>query len=654
MGPLIQRVIALNQRYKFWILTAVDLILVPLAFWIAILLQSGVQGAYQSFLDTLSYLPFLLMASFSMSYVLGMLRLKLKEYDGDAILRSLLISITLGMCSYALSRLSQIGLGPAVHVVFALVHFIATFAARRLLYFVLVQIYRRSNVVSRIAIYGAGRTGMALAHELHNRAGLMVYAFLDDNGTLSGMNLNGLPIYSAVHAERLIDKYKINRIILAMPSVSVQKQTFISKRLAKLGIEVETLPAFAQLLGGDKLMGKLMPAGTSALLPRENLASSIVTGCTAYRGETIMISGAGGSIGIELCRQVMTCRPAKLVLFEMSEFALYNAEAEMRVLGEAIGCEIVPVLGSVCDAVHVRQAIIAHKVDVVLHAAAYKHVPLVEANARVGIANNSLGTAVIARAARDLDVSRFVLVSTDKAVRPGNMMGTSKRLAELTVQDLASRSNKTIFSIVRFGNVMGSSGSVIPLFREQIARGGPVTVTDPRVTRYFMTIPEAARLVLLAGSFAEGGEVYVLDMGRPMKIIDLARKLIAAAGYSERNTDNPDGDIEIVTTGLRPGEKLHEELMVRKGAQTTEHPKIIRVREDQLSEIETAAVLRDLREAVDRGDDLEIFSIMVRAVPEYNPQSLPADAPQLQIIRDHKARELARNRGKNDGPTPAQ
>ncbi|MER5172707.1 nucleoside-diphosphate sugar epimerase/dehydratase [Thioclava sp. GXIMD2076] len=649
MPSLTRRLVALNQKTKFCILAVVDLMMVPLTFWLALILRFGLEEAVNTFRFTLVYLPFLLMVSVGLGSVLGMFNRKLKDFDGEAVLRSLAISVALGISSYLLSTISHVNAGLRLHILFAIVHFVATVGMRQFLYFLLVQIYRQSNVVSRIAIYGAGRTGMALAHELRNRPGMMIYAFLDDNGTLDGMNLNGVPIFSGVHADKVIERHKINRVILAMPSVSVQKQTFISKRLARLGIDVETLPAFARLTGETNLLTKLMPAGTAALLPRENLEKKISNSHTAYRGRVVMISGAGGSIGIELCRQVMTSRPSKLVLFELSEYALYQAEAEMRVLGEAIGCEIVPVLGSVCDSVHVRETLAQHRVEVVLHAAAYKHVPLVESNARVGISNNALGTAVLARAARDCGVRRFVLVSTDKAVRPSNLMGASKRFAELTVQDLAGRSQGTIYSIVRFGNVMGSSGSVIPLFKEQIARGGPVTVTDPRMTRYFMTIPEAARLVLAAGAFAEGGEVYVLDMGRPMKIVDLAAKLIDAAGFTVRSEENPEGDIEIAFTGLRPGEKLHEELMVRKGAQTTDHPKIIRVREDMLSEIEMAAALRDLREAVDLGDTAGILGVILKSVPEYVPRSLPEGSLQLRL-----ARELREIRKDDASGTPAE
>lgn len=639
---ILKSIISLSRAQKGWILLAVDLALVPAAFFAALLLQqAGAEPLGPTMAEQAAQIPLLLLCTAGLTTLFGLDQMKLREYHGEAVMRTLALATLLALCSAALGRLTRLEQPVGFHVVFALVYFVAFFLTRLALTRLLVELYRRSHTFLRVAIYGAGRTGMALARELRQSDDVIVSAFLDDNASLAGMTMNGLPIYSGVHAAQVKEAHKISCVILAMPSVSADKQTFISKRLEKIGLEVQSLPAFTQLYGGEELLGKLTPIGPNALLARAALNDEMGYGCGAYHGANVLISGAGGSIGLELCRQIMACRPAKLVLFELSELALYNAEAEMRVLAEAVGSEIVPVLGSVADTVHVAQVFERHRIDVVLHAAAYKHVPLVEMNARVGIANNSLGTAVIAKAAREAGVKRFVLVSSDKAVRPGNLMGASKRLAELVVQDLAARSDKTIFSIVRFGNVLGSSGSVIPLFQEQIARGGPVTLTDERVTRYFMTIQEASKLVLLAGSFAEGGEVFVLDMGKPVRIGELARRLIQASGYTVRDAENPNGDIEIVTTGLRPGEKLHEELMVRKGAQTTAHPKIIHVREDHLSEIETAAALRDLRDAIERGADADLIAVVAHAVREYAPQSLPEGALQCQVVQARRAAEVS-------------
>ncbi|WP_444452801.1 polysaccharide biosynthesis protein [Rhodobacter capsulatus] len=638
---LFKSIISLSRRQKSSILLAVDVLLVPLSFCLALLLLSEGSGTLSLIRSHVLELPLLIVEAGMLSQVLGLSRIKLREYQGEAVMRSAVLAASMTITSALQSRFAEVAQAPGLHVVFGLLYFTAFFFSRVGLTRILTAIYRNSRTLSRVAIYGAGRTGMALARELRNSDDFVVCAFLDDNATLAGMTMNGVPIHSGVHAARVIEQYKINRVIIAMPSVSTDKQTFISKRLENLGLQVHSLPAFTQIHGGKELLDLLRPVGTAALLCRDPLSHELTAGRNAYRDANVLISGAGGSIGLELCRQVVSCRPKRLVLYELSELALYNAEAEMRVLTEATGVEIVPVLGSVADRVQVMQVLDEHDIEIVLHAAAYKHVPLVEMNARAGMANNVLGTAILARAAREAQVKRFVLVSTDKAVRPGNLMGASKRLAELIVQDLAARPGNTVFSIVRFGNVLGSSGSVVPLFQEQIARGGPVTLTDKRVTRYFMTIQEASRLVLLAGSFAEGGEVFVLDMGKPVKIIELARRLIESSGFTVRDAHNPDGDIEIVTTGLRPGEKLHEELMVRKGAQTTAHPKIISVREDHLSELATAAALRDLREAIDRGSDVDVISVVARAVPEYAPQSLPASSLQCQVVKAQRTERTA-------------
>jgi len=327
----------------------------------------------------------------------------------------------------------------------------------------------------------------------------------------------------------------------------------------------------------------------------------------AYGGKCILITGAGGSVGSELCRQLLRYKPKTIVLFDVSEIALYTIERELAGRADAAEINFIPILGTVTEARQVRALLAEHAVDVIFHAAAYKHVPLVESNPIAGLVNNVLGTRTLAEAALEEGVKRFILISTDKAVRPTNVMGASKRMAEFVVQDMARRSNSTDFSIVRFGNVLGSSGSVVPLFREQIKRGGPVTLTHEDVTRYFMTIAEAANLVLIAGglSMSRGpheGDLFVLDMGQPIKIRDLAERMIKAAGYSVKSAANPDGDIEVVVIGLRPGEKLHEELLIKPGMLTTPHEKILRVQEHGLTSVEMSSALRELRNAVAVGN----------------------------------------------------
>jgi FlaA1/EpsC-like NDP-sugar epimerase len=631
---MIRTLVAMTRRQKGLILLGMDLCLVPLALLSSLALHAAPLNPLALFVDFAPYLGVASLAGAALSIGLGVPFIPLKDYQLSGVLRHTAVALGIVMVSALLATYSgqQMVQHPGVLVPFGLILLVAMIGLRGGLFYLVLGMYRRSRKVTRVAVYGAGRTGLALAAALRSHPHIVPLVIIDDNATLRGLNLCGLPVMSGGQYAKVVDRFKLNRVILAMPSLSADKQTYLSRRFEKLGVEVQTLPAFAQLLGSDELLTRLTPAGINGLLRADHLRDAGGRGYEEYRGASVMISGAGGSIGLELCRQVLACRPRQLVMLELSELALYNAEAEMRVLAEAAGVRVVPVLGSVQDGPLVEKALAEHRVEIVLHAAAYKHVPLVEANPRVGVANNTLGTAVLAQKAREAGVRRFVLISSDKAVRATSIMGASKRFAELVVQDLAARPGKTRFSIVRFGNVMGSSGSVIPLFQEQIARGGPVTLTDPLVTRYFMSIQEAARLVLLAGAFAEGGEVFVLDMGEPVQIRDLAERLIAAAGFSLRNAENPDGDIEIVVTGLRPGEKLYEELMIAPGVQATAHRKIVKVREASLSELEMAGALKALRDAVAQGSDTGVLSAVARAVADYQPSNAALD--QLERLVD--------------------
>lgn len=440
------------------------------------------------------------------------------------------------------------------------------------------------------------------SHEL-----VVVVAFLDDNVALQTMTVAGLRVLSPDRIEQIVQEREIDRVLLAMPSTSAPKLAQIARRLQSLGLDVLALPSFAQLVGAEALVDNLAPVEPDKFLGRKQVDQVAPAGMSAYTGRSILVTGAGGTIGSELCRQLLSYHPRKLVLFEVSEIALYEIDRELRARHDLGQTEIVPLLATVTDSRAARSAMADNGIEVVLHAAAYKHVPLVEANPIAGLSNNVLGTRILADAAEEAGVERFILISTDKAVRPTNVMGASKRLAELVVQDLAKRSRQTVFSMVRFGNVLGSSGSVVPLFKEQIAKGGPITLTHDDVTRYFMTISEAVKLVLLAGSFSHpgspsGGDVFVLDMGKPMRIRDLAEQMVQAAGYTVRDADHPDGDIEIKMIGLRPGEKLHEELLIGEGLLTTPHNKILRARESSLSELDMAKALQSLRNAMATGD----------------------------------------------------
>ena len=428
---------------------------------------------------------------------------------------------------------------------------------------------------------------------------------MDDNTALHGVMLSGLQVYPPTRIAEIVEQRAIKRVLLAMPSLSPPKQAQIARRLQTMGLEVQTLPSFAQLIGEEALVDKLAVVSPHEFLGRDSRDVPLGDAFSAYVGRSVLVSGAGGSIGSELCRQVLSCRPVRLVLFELSELALYTVDQELRQLLENtdLDVEIIPILGSVTDARQVRKVLVDHDIQVVLHAAAFKHVPLVEVNPLAGLANNVFGTQTLAKEAARTGVERFTLVSSDKAVRPTNIMGASKRLAELVVQDLATRNQKTVFSMVRFGNVLGSSGSVVPLFQEQISRGGPVTVTDERVSRFFMTIREAVTLVLKAGAAARGGEVFVLDMGEPIPIMQLARQVIESTGYSVRDKSNPDGDIEIEVIGLRPGEKICEELTLTDELVGTKYQKIFCARESGRSELEVASALRGLREAMAASDE---------------------------------------------------
>lgn len=600
---LVKSVLSMTRAQKRMVLLMLDIGLVPFAFLFSSIVQYSTISPGRFLFANWPIVPILMVVAVVLSLALRTADTRLKHYDVAAAQRTALFAAILAIVSALLTKLGQMSIPAGFHVNFGLVYLVLCAGSRIILLQTLLAIYRDSEAVTRVIIYGAGQTGMSLATALRARPDILPIAFVDDNPSMRGLILAGLPVFSGAHVDRILEQHRIDQVILAMPSLSTRRQSLLSSRLTKLGLGVQTLPAFAQLTGQKNIIDQLMPAQPVGLLSRKGLHDEMDAGADMYKNARILITGAGGSIGLELCRQVVACEPACVVLFELSEVALYKAEMEMNVLTDGMPVEIVPVLGSVGDGALVERSLKNHKIDVVLHAAAYKHVPLVQMNARAGVANNALATAVLAQQVRACGVGRFVLISTDKAVQPTNIMGASKRIAELVVQGEAARSSDTVFSIVRFGNVLGSSGSVIPRFQEQIAAGGPVTLTHTAVTRYFMTIQEAARLVLIAGSLAEGGEVFVLDMGPSVPIRDLAAKLIDAAGLTVRDEATPDGDIEIVVTGLRPGEKLHEQLTIGETAQSTAHPKILSVREAFLSEIELAAALRDLKEGVNADDD---------------------------------------------------
>ncbi|NKK65160.1 SDR family NAD(P)-dependent oxidoreductase [Rhizobium leguminosarum bv. viciae] len=481
------------------------------------------------------------------------------------------------------------------------------------------------NMLAKVLIYGAGTAGRQLAGALINSAELNVVGYLDDDPRLKGGVMGGLPIYDPSDLPVLAESLGVHNVLLALPSASRQRRNEILEHIRKARVNVRTLPDLTALAQGRIAVSDIRELEIEDLLGREAVAPRQELLDKSMRNKVVMVTGAGGSIGGELCRQILRTGPSSLILIDQNEFALYNIHAELQKLAELYkheNMQIVPILCSVRDQDRMEHVMQSWRPQTLYHAAAYKHVPLVEHNAVEGIKNNVMGTLVAARAANKCGVSNFVLISTDKAVRPTNVMGASKRLAEMVLQALAAESAvdrmRTNFSMVRFGNVLGSSGSVVPLFRQQIKDGGPVTLTHPDITRYFMTISEASQLVIQAGAMAEGGDVFLLDMGEPVRIADLARKMVELSGLAVRDEDNPEGDIELSVTGLRPGEKLFEELLIGDNPETTEHPRIMKAREDFLSWPELSRRLNVLNAALDRNDMIAARATLAELVSGYS------------------------------------
>jgi FlaA1/EpsC-like NDP-sugar epimerase len=479
-----------------------------------------------------------------------------------------------------------------------------------------------------VLIYGAGLAGRQLAAALSRSSEQRLVGFLDDDDQLQGNSLDGRTVYDPTELVQLIPDLGVTDVLLALPSITRQRRLDILDALRHYPVRVRTLPGMSDLAAGRVTMSDVRELDIEDLLGRDPVTPSAALLNHPIRGKVVAVTGAGGSIGSELCRQIAACGPRTLLLVENSEFALYQIHRELEAHfaldageeGRASSVQLVPLLASVQDDGRITQIMQAWRPDTVYHAAAYKHVPLVEHNPVQGLRNNVWGTWVCARAAQAAGAANFVLISTDKAVRPTNVMGASKRLAEMVLQAMAAEAGGTTnFAMVRFGNVLGSSGSVVPLFREQIHNGGPITLTHPDITRYFMTIPEAAQLVIQAGAMAQGGDVFVLDMGEPVRIIDLARRMVELSGLQVKNEQNPTGDIEIQITGLRPGEKLYEELLIGDNPQPTQHARIMKAQEDMLPWHELHTLLRSLEEAMDRNDGAAMRALLQICVQGYQP-----------------------------------
>ena len=475
---------------------------------------------------------------------------------------------------YALAYFTDAFIPTSIPLMFGFLMFAWVWFSRGFIRFI-VRSYLQADVQKkRIAIYGAGNAGQQIAAALYNSDEHLPVLFIDDDPSLTGQQLGRLKVYDAETALKAIPKKHIDEILIALPSVGRMRKSEIVKFLEPAHIKITEIPGLTKLVDGEIRISDIQEVDIIDLLGRDPVPPVLELLAKNIQDKMVLVTGAGGSIGSELCRQIIKNKPKALVIYELTEFALYSIDKELRLNSDVT---IIPILGSVLDQAKLERVMEQYRVQTVYHAAAYKHVPLVECNPLAGLKNNAIGTAFSLNAAVKTGVETFVLISTDKAVRPTNVMGASKRMAELYCQAMAKAQNQTQISIVRFGNVLGSSGSVVPLFKQQIAKGGPITVTHPEVTRYFMTIPEASQLVIQAGALGQGGDVFLLDMGEPVRIQDLARQMIALSGLKVRETGSQEGDIEIQYSGLRPGEKLYEELLIdADNTEVTQHSRILR------------------------------------------------------------------------------
>ncbi|MBW0146830.1 nucleoside-diphosphate sugar epimerase/dehydratase [Marinobacter arenosus] len=562
--------------------------------------------------------------------IFGFIRLGLYRaivrYMSDKAFLTILYGIGISAASLiVLGHWFEIFLPRSVPLIYALLSFSFVAGSRM---WVRVMLNRPSyRNKERVAIVGAGPTGVQLANALSTGIEYQPVVFITLDSSKHKALIHGVPVVGLDHMEFAIRKHRVRKLLLALePATKVNRKQLIG-RLETLGVPVQRTPGVQELISGQARINDIRDLELADLLGRDPVEPDNAMVAASLYQKSVMVTGAGGSIGSELCRQIIRHKPKCLVLFEQTEFSLYRIERELASINQinGLGVELHAVLGSVVHRRRCETVMRSFGVSTVYHAAAYKHVPLVEHNVIEGVQNNVFGTAHAAEAAISAGVERFVLISTDKAVRPTNVMGASKRMAELVLQGLAARQSSTVFSMVRFGNVLGSSGSVVPLFRDQIRDGGPVTVTHPDIIRYFMTIPEASQLVLQAGSMGRGGEVFVLDMGEPVKIADLARKMIHLMGLTEKSEEVPDGDIEIVFTGLRPGEKLYEELLIGDNPQGTQHPRIMMAREVSMSPEDLKVTLNGLLGASQEFDCSRVVEILCSAPTGFAPTGEVAD-----------------------------
>lgn len=619
----------LPRSVKSAMVLATDIILLPMSLWAAFGFRLGVFDvgglfAVDGALSRLSLFDILvvLFASGLLLAFFKLYRIKLHAIDLDAIFRIAVYSLCIMAIASVGAFFLQSGFPRSVPVYFGAIFFILAIGVRLVALRVLQALASVGNIRKPIAIYGAGAAGIQLAASLKQSREVVPTMFLDDNPALHGMIISGCRVKPFSVLERAIKDGRVKQVLIAIPSLSVSRRAAIVEKLTQFGCEVLTVPSYVDLVSGKSTVTDLRSVTIDELLSRDRVDLNLPEIAGAYAGRSIIVTGAGGSIGAELCKQLVSCKPSRIVLFERSEPALYEVERQLREAGDDRRMIVDMRLGSVTDPAAVKDAIDRFDVDVVLHAAAYKHVPIIENNEVEGARNNIIGTKTVVDAAVEANIERFILVSTDKAVRPANVMGATKRMAELVVQDGQRRAQDTKFSMVRFGNVLGSSGSVVPLFTNQIAVGGPVTVTHEEVTRFFMTIPEASRLVLLAGAFSQGSDLFVLDMGEPIKIVDLARRMIELSGRTICTTDNPEGDIAIAIVGLRPGEKLYEELLLDDDSLVqTPHEKILRASAAHRSDDSTSEMIERVQVAIAERDAAAIRHIAADYVDGFRASS---------------------------------
>jgi FlaA1/EpsC-like NDP-sugar epimerase len=629
MGRVARPLLALPRGSKQLMAAAIDGALCALTVWLAYYLRLGYFVSLAGRPSVAVGLSLIL--ALPAFYFLGLYRMAFRRAGADILPTIALACGAYGLCyATVIAAYGFDNIPRTIGIIQPILLFLAVGLLRLSVGYTLGgQMQRRIETKPQrgVLIYGAGSSGRQLAAAMSASRELRVVGFLDDDQSLYGTLVNGLRVYPIDRLRQLIDRKHVTDVMLALPSAPRQRRNEIIQSLRGLPLTVQTLPGLMDLAHGRVQASDLRALSIEDLLSREPVMPEMTAVRGKIAGRTVLVTGAGGSIGSELCRQIVAAEPARILLLETSEFALY---AIHRNLIEATGIEVVPLLGSVTDAFRVAEILRAWSPDIVFHAAAYKHVPLVEHNPLEGLRNNVIGTLRVAELAAQLGVKDFVLVSTDKAVRPTNTMGATKRLAELVLQGLAAENTATCFSMVRFGNVLGSSGSVVPLFREQIRQGGPVTITHRDITRYFMTIPEAAQLVVQASAMAAGGEVFVLDMGEPVRIEDLARNMIELCGLSVRSANNPDGDIEIVEVGMRPGEKLYEELLIGDNPRPTAHPRIMMASEHHILWPELRPRLDELERYIGSGAVEPARKLLRELVREFTPTSEVVDWVALQ------------------------